>query len=333
MNFDIVVSPSSDLQADAALIKLGEELGFAAAWSLEAGRNPFFSLTVAAAQTNTVGLGSYAASAFERSPMVVAQIAWDLARQSNGRFMLGLGLDYLESDGGVPGGSDNERLSRMREYIESLRAIWNTFQNDARLRYRGEYYTFRLMAPFFNPGPIDHPDIPIFLAGVNLAQYELAAECCRGMHAPWLHNAAYLRNAILPAIKRGLSATGRERSDFELALPVAIVSGFTAAELCRAKESVAQEIASAVMAASNRHFVQSQGLTPLADDLRAAARAGRQADLKHFISDRLLDEVAIVAEPHDVRGRISERYGGMVDRVCLCMNLENSVILESIFGA
>ena len=142
MKLDIALNPSNDLRADVKLIRRAEELGFASAWVAESGRNPFFALTVAAAETRKINLGTLAAAAFPRSPMVTAQIAWDLARQTAGRFRLGLHADTVGQidDRGGENGRDN--VGQMREYIESLRAIWHTFQTDARLRYRGEHYTF-----------------------------------------------------------------------------------------------------------------------------------------------------------------------------------------------
>ena len=209
MIIDARILPSNDMRADADLILLAERLGFAAAWVAERAHNPFFSLTIAAKETSKIHLGAYRAAAFPRSPMVSAQIAWDLARQSDGRFRLV--LDAAEApDAGH---------RRLREYIESLRAIWHTFQTGERLRYRGQHYTFRLMAPFFNPGPIAHPDIPILLHGLDPALAELAGALCQGLHIGAIHSADYIKQVAKPAVSAGLQAAGRALSDFSLSRP------------------------------------------------------------------------------------------------------------------
>lgn len=68
-----------------------EDLGFDGITSAEAGHDPFLPLAVAAGHTTRVTLGTNVAIAFPRSPMVSAQLAWDLQQLSGGRFQLGLG--------------------------------------------------------------------------------------------------------------------------------------------------------------------------------------------------------------------------------------------------
>ena len=57
-----------------------------------------------------------------------------------------------------------------------MKAIFEVFQNGGKPDFHGEHYEFSLMNPFFNPGPIEHPDIPIHLAAVNPYMARLAGE-------------------------------------------------------------------------------------------------------------------------------------------------------------
>src|SRR5438445_11753443 len=50
------------------------------------------------------------------------------------------------------------------------------------LRFKGKFYNFDLMTPFFNPGPIAHPTVPVFVAGVNRYMCRMAGEVCDGLH-------------------------------------------------------------------------------------------------------------------------------------------------------
>ncbi len=221
----ILLASSGDFAAEAKLIQEAEALGIESAWVREGAGNPFFALTIAASETRHISLGALIA-AFPRSPMVTAQIAWDLARQSNGRFMLGLCAQT--SSGGDRDQAD--RLGRMSEYLESLGAIWNTFQTDARLRYRGKHYNFRLMAPFFNPGPIDHPEIPLFLEGESSALCELAGEAGAGLIMPVPRSSGAMPDEQLSAWKRGMNRGDRNRIDSPVIAPVQLAINAETAE-------------------------------------------------------------------------------------------------------
>ena len=330
MKLDLTFSPSNDFRRDAAHIQRAEQLGVNAAWTAETARNPFFPLTLAAPQTQTIHLGTQVAVAFPRSPMVTAQIAWDLARQSDGRFILGLGTQVRTHIERRFAEDWVDPVGRMREYIESLRAIWDTFQTDARLRFRGDHYRFRLMAPFFNPGPIQHPDIPIFLAGVNPKMCELAGELCQGMHAHPFHTAAYLRETVLPALSTGLRKAERARSDIAITVPVLAVTGMKDAAMRNSRRRVKERIAFYAGTAAYRRVMQLHGWSSLAEDLSGMARDGLWEEMPAMISDDVLNEIAIVAEPQNVLSAIEERYSGLADRFCLEWSERESQLIESI---
>ena len=68
-----------------------EEAGYDGAWSAETSHDPFLPHVLAADATDRLELGTGIAVAFARSPMTLANTAWDLQVQSEGRFLLGLG--------------------------------------------------------------------------------------------------------------------------------------------------------------------------------------------------------------------------------------------------
>ena len=69
----------------------------------------------------------------------------------------------------------------MREYVQAVRAVWDCWQNETELDVQGDHYNINLMVPLFNPGPIDHPDIPIHLAAVNKVMCRVAGEVADGI--------------------------------------------------------------------------------------------------------------------------------------------------------
>jgi len=159
-----------------AVAQRAEATGFDGLWTAETSHDPFLPLTLAAEHTTRIELGTAIAVAFPRSPLVLAQTAWDLAAQSNGRFILGLGTQvkaHIERRFGATWESPGPKL---RELILALRAIWDCWQNGTRLNFRGRFYKLTLMTPFFNPGPIEHPHIPIYIAGVNPYLCRLAGQ-------------------------------------------------------------------------------------------------------------------------------------------------------------
>ncbi len=156
--------------------RTAESLGFGGLWASETKHDAFLPLAVAADATERIELGTSVAIAFSRSPMEVAQTAWDLQDLSDGRFILGLGTQvkaHIRRRFSMPW---DRPVARLREYIGALRAIWNSFQTGAPLNFEGEFYRHTLMTPFFNPGPIEHPEIAVHIAGVIIFFYKMAGE-------------------------------------------------------------------------------------------------------------------------------------------------------------
>ena len=165
-----------------------ERLGYDGLWTQETQHEAFLPLAVAATVTKKIDLGTAIAVAFPRSPMITAQAAWDIQRASSGRFILGLGSQvkaHIEKRFSLPFEAPGPKL---REYVLALRAIWESWQTGGKLNFAGEFYRFSLMTPFFNPGPIQHPRIPVFIAGVNPWMCRMAGEVCDGLHVHPFHS-------------------------------------------------------------------------------------------------------------------------------------------------
>ena len=81
----------TSISHNAAISQKMEAIGFDAVTTPEAGHDPFLPIPLIAEHTTSIRIGTNVAIAFPRSPMVTAQIAWDLQQLSGGRFRLGLG--------------------------------------------------------------------------------------------------------------------------------------------------------------------------------------------------------------------------------------------------
>ena len=220
-----------------------ESIGFDCVWTFEARHDALIPLAYVAAATEKLEIGTNIAVAFARSPFSMAQIAWDLQRYSNGRFRLGLGTQvrqHVERRFSMPFDHPADRIA---DYIRCVRSIWETFQEDKHPSYEGQFYKFKLINDFFKPGPLDHPDIPIYLAGVNRKMCEAAGEVADGFHVHPMHSEGYLKEIVLPSLKVGAKRGGRALNDVELYAPVFTVTGTDQNEMDYMEKSVRRQIA------------------------------------------------------------------------------------------
>ena len=115
-----------------------EAAGYSGAWTLEGPHDPFLPLAVAAASTREMELGTAIAVAFARNPMLLANMGWDLQTASQGRFVLGLGSQIKPHITKRFSMEWSRPAARMREMVQAVRAIWDTWHHGTPLRFRGE---------------------------------------------------------------------------------------------------------------------------------------------------------------------------------------------------
>ncbi len=314
MKFDVFLAPG-DLNAVPDVARMVEAMGVDGLWVPETAHNPFFPLTLAAYATRRVTLGTAIALAFPRSPMVTAYAAWDLAAQSGGRFILGLGTQvkaHIKRRFGIEWGRP---AARLREYILALLAIWRAWQYGEPLDFRGEFYQHTLMTPFFSPPPLEQPHIPVYIAGVNARLCQLAGELCDGFHVHSFHTLDYLRQQIIPNIESGAARSGRSRADVSLTCGVFVVTGHDEEEMRRSAFEVKAQVAFYASTYSYRAVLDQHGWGEVGDELGLLARQGRWADMPNLISDEMLDAFAVVAPVDELAARVRARYEGVLDRV------------------
>ncbi len=291
--------------------RAAEELGFDALWTSETQHDPFLPLAIAAEHTSRIGLGTAIAVAFPRSPTVLAHIAWDLANASHGRFILGLGTQvkaHIERRFGMTWESPAPKL---REMILAMRAVWDAWQNGTRLNFRGEFYKLTLMTPFFDPGSIEHPAIPIYIAGVNEHLCRVAGEVCQGFHVHPFHTPKYIHEVILPNIERGARQASRTRAELQLSSAIFVATND------EEREAVRTQISFYASTPSYRAVLDVHGWGEIGEKLSALAARGKWDDMPELVSDDLLNEVAIVAPQEQVPARVKERYTNVLDRITL----------------
>jgi probable F420-dependent oxidoreductase len=295
--------------------RAAEAAGFEAMWANDTKHNPFVALAVAAVSTTRLQVGTGIAVAFSRSPMVVAQTAWDLARLSGGRFMLGLGTQvkaHIERRFGMPW---DPPVPKLREYVLAVRAVWRSWQEGGPLRVEGKYYRMSLMGPFFNPGPNSQPAPPVLIAGVNAGLCRLAGEVADGFIVHPMHSPRYIREFVLPHIEEGLAKSGRRRADLQIYAPVIIAPGETRDELATAVARARARIAFYGSTPSYRPLLDITGFEDVADRLRRLVAERRIEETPAQVPDALLDAIVVRGSYEEIGHKLRIRCEGLLDRV------------------
>jgi probable F420-dependent oxidoreductase len=323
MLFDASLPPVS-LKDLPAIARAAEAAGFDALWTSETQHDPFLPCALIAEHTSKLRFGTAIAVSFARSPATLAYTAWDLAAQSNGRFVLGLGTQvkaHIERRFGMPW--PESVTGKLREQILAIRALWDAWQNGTKLNFRGEYYKLTLMSPFFNPGPLPflpspnrgwdggEVSIPIYIAGVNTGLAKLAGELCDGFHVHPFNSPGYLREVILPAIVEGALKANRKRQDLAVA-----VTAFTATSPEEEKFARAQ-ISFYASTPSYRPVMEFHGWGALAEKLSAHASRGEWSEMPQLVTDEMLNEFCLRTDQANLAVALQERYNGIADRLAL----------------
>ena len=290
-----------------------EQAGYDGVWLPEISHDPFPMLALAADRTESITVGTAVAVAFARNPMSLATTANDLQTYSGGRFILALGSQvktHVTERFSMPWSAPAER---MREYICAIRAIWRSWETGEPLDFRGEYYTHTVMPPFFNPGPNAHGNPPVMLAGVGPRMTEVAGEMADGFMAHGFTTQRYLREVTVPALQRGRSSAGG-LSDYEICGFPFVVTGENDFQRRVAELAVRAQIAFYASTPGYRPVLERHGWESIGDDLHAKSKCGDWRDMVDLVTDDMLHEFAIVAEPEHVARRVRERFGGIYTR-------------------
>ena len=287
-----------------------EELGFDVLWCNETTADPFLVLAQMALGTERATVAPNVAIAFARSPFSMALAAWDIQRASRGRLRLGLGTQVRAHVERRFSAEFEHPAARVADYIHCLRAIWRTFQTGARPDYQGRFHRFTLINDFFNPGPIEHPDIPIDLAGVNERMCRAAGEAADGFQVHPMHSPGYLREVIRPALDEGARTRGMRVDDLEVQAPCFAISGETEAERVKAEQRVRTQVAFYASTPSYRAFLDYHGFVDIAKPLSQLMRSGDIAAMPALIPDALLEEIAIFGPRASLPRLLRERYAG-----------------------
>jgi probable F420-dependent oxidoreductase len=309
--------PLDDWRAVAPAARRAEAIGFDGITTPEIANDPFVPLAFAALATERIQIGTAIAVAFPRSPMVVANLGWDLQVNSRGRFVLGLGPQvkgHNERRFSVPWSAP---VPRLREYVESLRAIWRCWERCEPLRYEGEHYRFTLMTPEFSPPPAGLPPVPVTIAAVGKDMLRLAGRVCDGVRLHGFCTRRYLEEVALPQLREGLERSGRPREEFEVWGGGFLATGRDADEVAKQVEWSRYRIAFYGSTRTYSPVLALHGWDELAEKLHAMSKRGQWNEMAAQVPDDVVHEFVAVAPWSELRGAVEKRFGGLVDSIAI----------------
>ncbi|MSQ34075.1 MAG: TIGR03617 family F420-dependent LLM class oxidoreductase [Dehalococcoidia bacterium] len=299
-----------DLTKVPEAVKKAQEMGYDGVTSSETQHDPFFPLVVAAEHSQSVRLTTSVAIAFPRSPMVMANIAWDLQNYSQGRFILGMGTQvkgHNERRFSVPWVAPGPRL---REYVLALRAIWDCWQNNTPLKFEGEHYHFSLMTPNFSPGPIKYPRPPVHIAAVGTYMCRLAGEVCDGLRPHGFTTPKYVQDITLPNLEAGAKKAGRSLKDLDIFGGGFMAVGADAKDAERLAEGMRTQIAFYGSTRTYHNVFELHGWKDIGPKLHEMSLKGQWSEMAKAVPDNVLEEFALVCTLDDVVAKVKKRYGG-----------------------
>jgi probable F420-dependent oxidoreductase len=315
-----IEDPRLPLGDVAAYARRAERCGFTGLLIPESIHDAFMTSLLALEHTVTLRVVTSVALAFPRSPMIVAYAAWDLQKLSNGRFGLGLGSQVK---GNIEGRFSTEwtaPVPRMRDYIGSLRAIWEAWQSGAKLDYRSESYSFTKMQPFFAPDPLECGAPQILLGGVNRNMTRLAGETADGfMTHPTNTNPPYLREAILPNLQHGAARSHRDRNALECIGSTFVAAGRDRAAVAREREGLREYLGFVFSTPQYWPTLDLLDHGEVGKTLLEHTRAGRWEEMKAAIPDDLLDVLVPSGTYEEIVPTLLDWYDDLLDAITLRM--------------
>ena len=314
MKVDAEIAATSPGDA-AALAEKAEEAGFDCLWINETKHDPFVQIALAAGSTRKIQLGTSIALAFTRSPMTLAYTAWDLQSISKGRFILGLGSQvkgHIERRFGMKW---EPPAPKMKDVVLALRAVWGSWQTGTRLDYNGRFFHLDLMTPFFNPGPIECPAMPVYIAAVNEGMCRVGGMVADGVHVHPLHTVRYLSEVVRPAIAEGASKASRKKEEVAVAASVFAAVGGNESEVRAVREAMKQQIAFYASTRSYRRVLELHGWGDVGERLHTLSVKGEWEAMGKEVTDEMLDEFVVQGSWSEIGSVVGKKYNGLVDRV------------------
>jgi probable F420-dependent oxidoreductase len=296
----------------AALI---EALGYDGLAVEECKDDPYQQLALASVNTTDLSLATSIAMAFPRSPTITAMSAWTLQKVSEGRLILGLGSQVRGHIRRRYGMDWTAPAPRMRDYILAMRAVWQCWQNREPLRHDGDHYKLDLMVPLFDPGPIEHPDIPVHISAINTNMCAVVGEVADGIRLHPVCSPKYIEEVMVPAVTRGAARTQRDADVVDWCMKPLVATAPDQVRLEVIAESVRARVGFYLATPAYKAAFDVHGWGDQVDQAAALSREQRWEEIPPLVHDEMLHTIATVGTYHEIATLLNKRFGHLIDRI------------------
>lgn len=322
MKFDLMAGNMTWART-AELARQLESGGFSGMLFTEAGQVPWMMIAAAAMAAPRLEFSTGIAVAFPRSPMISAQIAWELAANTGGRFRLGVGSQVKAHVVRRYGAHFDKPAPQMRDYLGAVKACLRAFRGEEKLSYEGRYYRLSYLPAQWAPPRHAHEDVKIDIAAVGPQMCHVAGELADGIHVHPMHSVHYLRERLLPAVQKGAAKAGRSAADVELIVPVFAIPGDTAEEREPLLRRTRMQLAFYGSTPNYAFQYDDLGFTGTTARLNERMKAGDMAGLESIITDDMLQHFAVIARWDDIADALVARYAGIANRLVMYLAAES----------
>jgi len=310
---------------DIDLIKQAEDLGYDSVWTAEAwGADAITPLAWIAAQTSRIRLGTGIMQMSARTPAMCAMQSMTVDSLSGGRMIVGIGPSgpqVIEGWHGMPYGKP---LTRTREYIEIMRAI---FARESPLAYDGKEYRI----PYHGEGATGlgkplrsilhgRADIPIVTATISPKAVGLAAEIADGFMPIWMSAEGLSTFDDVLADGFARAGDGAKADRFEV-MPLINVMIDDDVQKCRDTFKPAIALYVGGMGARGKNFyndlVSRMGWADAARRIQDLFLDGKKLEATAEVPDDLVDAVCLLGPAERVRDRLAAWEGSKATTLIL----------------
>ncbi len=277
--------------------KRAEEHGFRAAWFPEITFGDAFGpATAVATQTSRIELGTGVVGIWSRSPVTMALQAATLNEISDGRLLLGVGLQARGYVEGWHGQRYERPVRAMREFVTILRRILS----GENVTFEGEIFSvqgFQLQMQ-----PPERP-VRIYMAAIGPQMTRLAGEVADGILG-YCYSAEYVRESVLPNLLAGAERAGRSLEGFDVAcgFPTIVTPDDAGLEQIKGQVMMFATAKSSSPEYASSFAAAGYDVAPIQERVDAGDIEGALA----LVTDEMADALTIAGSPDNVRRRIEE---------------------------
>lgn len=290
-----------------------EAAGFDSAWVIEDyySWEAFGSLGYVAAVTERIDLGISVTTPYVRSAPLLASSAATVDQFSTGRLILGLGRSSGTMLGQI-GIEDRKPFATMREYVESMRRLWQ----GGEVSYDGQVVRIDRIVPDVLPV---NGTVPIVIGAIGPKMLELAGAIADGVVLTGFSPPAYVRWAC-EHVAAGAERAGRDPAQIEIIVIVAtritdelqtatdelkpwlgLAYGMAGrGEMLLTGSGVDPEVLAPIRAALLIDEILGEGLEPYLHSYKRVSTESVGA----MVPDALVRAASVIGSPDDARGQM-----------------------------